>query len=86
MYNLWDNGCESYVYKPCVAHGKGMVYMSPIVTPQSIENTEMIRTQGLIIAPGQDRNIKKLETIRKNKIRKHTKRNQMETKKMYIKR
>ena len=33
MYNLWDNGCESYVYKPCVAHGKGMVYMSPIVTP-----------------------------------------------------
>ena len=35
MYNLWDNGCESYVYKPCVAHGKGMVYMSPIVTPQS---------------------------------------------------
>ena len=33
MYNLWDNGCESYVYKSCVAHGKGMVYMSPIVTP-----------------------------------------------------
>ena len=36
MYNLWDNGCESYVYKPCVAHGKGMVYMSPIVTPTII--------------------------------------------------
>ena len=40
MYNLWDNGCESYVYKPCVAHGKGMVYMSPIVTPTIICSSE----------------------------------------------
>ena len=48
---------------------------------EMIENTEMKRNQEHTTAPGQNRNTKKLEMIRKNK-----KRNRMEPKKMHTKR